>query len=118
MIIEHLLSDHLELAVFLPKKTTVTCLFLWMGKRRSLGLSRYVPGLLQRQRTAPLNVEVLIPDYKTRDAQVTQLGEGRAGIKAGPPCFQACLSLFPWPQHPDLCTVLCEKFTKNNVNIV
>lgn len=46
---------------------------------RSLGPSHYVPGLLQCQRTAPLNVYVLILDDKTRDAQVTQLAERRAG---------------------------------------
>lgn len=79
MVIEHLLSDRLALVVFLTKKTTVTCLSLWMAKTRSLGPSHYVPGLLQCQRTAPLNVYVLILDDKTRDAQVTQLAERRAG---------------------------------------
>lgn len=65
---EHLSCDRLVLATLLTEKMTPTSQPPRSGGEKVVGMEAFlnVPGLMQWQPVVALNVEVIIPDEKTR----------------------------------------------------
>lgn len=83
-VIKYRLSDHLSSAgSSLDQEDYIDICAPRSGEEKIVELSPfYVPGLLQYQCTASLNVETIVPDSKTRGCSGSQLASASSGNKS------------------------------------